>query len=149
MLHEILMTQMLVHILTLMAFATHVVGGCCVHHRHAGEECDHVSSCAHHQVHLHQGGHGSCADAAIDVTQNSSSDESAPGHPCEEGNCLYDVAKSVHTAVSIDLLLTDVLQLRNATCCGVSGWRLDPRDVVENAFETAASRCALLQSWQV
>lgn len=155
-----------IHLLTILAFAAHVVGGCCAHHDHGDECCGPAASTSNESVSDHRVSredyppccrghrHSSKQDALLAGDRPTDGGQTPDG-PCQEssfctaGTCQFLASQDAPT---LDLLLPAPL----------SGFAVKPIFVRGVSFEIrfdsgaggrvhayAVSHCALLQTWQV
>lgn len=148
------MVSFVAHVLTILSFAAHVLGGCCWHHGHSANripvvientETAPVSTCCSHRHHPQ-------SDQQDHSAQQTDSSGSHPG-PCGSSHCDSDECQYISGAtLTIDQLMADlpVVRLPDAILfmdCAPQELSADARDGAR--LLSHAARCALLQTWQV
>ena len=159
------------HILTLVAFATHAVFGCCGHHKHSGSD-----ECCSHAMHDQLAGHEDCQASHVDEHDCESSHEHttnqsvsnavdylgashcAPqspcghSHGCSEVRCTYMASSSASIDWDAHCISLAVFSL----CSSVVDFDLGRAHVgglrsesISIAGQSSVACCALLQSWQI
>jgi hypothetical protein len=145
-------------LLTILAFAVHAIAGCCAHHDHRHCYCDPAESSpatalsgatASHENcrHVHDG-HGHHQDDVPGDGTETSEEPCHHDHSCQ-GHCTYLAGKPLKAPTFAGCILLGNADsrgtLRPAFVSAVACGPLTP----EWEARTPASRCALLQSWQI
>lgn len=153
------MTGVAAQLLTIIAFTAHVIAGCCAHHSHhqhlheaqtavAGKPsqgCGHAHTLACSEDHGNAG-----RSAGVDEHHPSPAEEPCDGgHSCSEGTCQYLVGKSLELPVlgCLPGVVTSASHLSPARL--LADLRVSHIEDDQLSPATSASRCALLQTWQI
>ncbi|WP_437224732.1 hypothetical protein SH661x_003759 [Planctomicrobium sp. SH661] len=138
------MASFLAHLLTILAFAAHVFGGCCSHHLHAqadqgSQVVPHSRSCCSQK---------SAHAQAPDTRPAEHSDSEHPHENCFEAACQYILNSPVQFDPMSVACPLPVMELEISSPLHLGPAARTDLDSGPRLL-THASRCALLQTWLV